>query len=319
MLGRSVLFAVGIAVSVATPPASAQQWPVRPVTIIHPFPAGGGGDNVLRSIAQHLTEKLGQPFIVENRTGAGGLVGSAVAARAEPDGYTFILTSTGPAVLNQLLLKTVPYGTEKDFVPVILMGEAPQVIIASPKLGLKTLPDLIAYGRQSAGKLTIGHAGAGSMGHLTAALFLSRAGIEGTLVSYRGAMPVITDVIGGQIDAGVPLYQPPAKGATVLAVTSSDRVSFIPDVPTARESGLDLVAGTWLGMMAPKGTPEAVITKLNGAINAFIDSPASGKIYATNGIRPLGGSPQVMADTIRRDRDLWAPVIEKEGIKLDPQ
>lgn len=295
----------------------AQDWPARPVTFIHPFAAGGGADNVLRAIAQELAGKFGQPFAVENRTGAGGAIGSAAAAKAAPDGYTLLMTAIGPAVLNQLLFKSVAYDTDKDFTPVIMVGEIPQLIVSSPKLGFKTLADLVEFGRKNPGKLNVGHAGAGSMGHLTAALFLARAGIKGTLVSYRGAMPVVRDVLGGQIQAGVPIYIPPARNVTILAVTSAERISFLPDIPTAREGGVDLIASTWVAIMAPAGTPHDIVLKLNAAINAFIASPEGAAQYKNAGIRPLGGTPERLSEAIAHDRALWTPVIAKENIKLD--
>ena len=298
--------------------ARTQEWPTRAVTIVHPFAAGGGADVALRAIARALTEKFGQTFLVENRTGAGGANGSAYVARAAPDGYTLIMTATGPAVLNELLFKSVPYDTDKDFTPIVLVGELPQLIIASPKLGFKTLADLVEFGRKNPGKLNIGHAGAGSMGHLTAALFLARTGIQGTLVAYRGAAPVVLDVISGQIQAGVPIYIPPARNATILAVTSDRRIPFLPNIPTARESGVDLTASTWIAFMAPAGLSKDIVAKLNAAINEYLESPQGIEQFTKVGIRALGGTPERLAEVIKHDRALWAPVIAKENIKLDP-
>jgi tripartite-type tricarboxylate transporter receptor subunit TctC len=271
----------------------------------------------LRATNKALSEKFGQPFIVENRPGAGGTVGSAYVAKAPPDGYTLLFTAVGPAVLNQLLFKSVPYDTEKDFVPVILLGEIPQLIVSSPKLGFKTLKELVDFGRNNPGKLNIGHAGAGSMGHLTGALFLARTGIQGALVGYRGAAPVVMDVLSGQIQAGVPIYIPPARNVTMLAVTSAQRISFLPDVPTAREGGVDLVASTWVAIMAPAGTPHDIVVKLNAAINQYLATPDAVEQFEKAGIRPLGGTPEQLADAIKQDRALWAPVIAKENIKVD--
>jgi len=269
---HSILLAVLIVLA-AFSKAHADDWPTRPVTIVNLFAVGGNGDFAARAIAKSLTEKFGQTFIVENRVAGGGTAGSVYVAKSQPDGYTLLMTAIGPAVLNQLLLKSVPYDTEKDFAPVILVGEIPQLIVSSPQLGFKTLQDLIAYGRENLGKLNIGHAGAGSMGHLTGALFLARAGIKGTLVAYRGAAPVIVDVLSGAIQAGVPIYIPPARNVTMLAVTSAQRISFLPDIPTARESGLDLIASTWIAILAPAGLPQDIVEKLNAAINAFLSSP----------------------------------------------
>jgi tripartite-type tricarboxylate transporter receptor subunit TctC len=311
-----VFFAVAAFAAISS--AQGADWPTRPVTIINIFAAGGNGDFAARAIAKALTDKLGQPFNVEDRAGAGGTIGSVYVARAAPDGYTLLNTAIGPAVLNQLLFKSVPYDTEKDFTPIVLVGEIPQVIVSSPKLGFKTLQDLVEFGRRNPGKLNIGHAGAGSMGHLTSALFLARTGIQGTLVGYRGAVPVVMDVLSGQIQAGVPIYIPPVENVTILAVTSDQRISFLPDIPTARESGTDLIASTWVALMGPAGLPQDIVLKLNTAINQFLASPEGIEQFAQAGIRPLGGTPEHLAQVIKQDRATWAPVIAKENIRLDP-
>jgi tripartite-type tricarboxylate transporter receptor subunit TctC len=294
----------------------AQDWPSRPVSIVNLFGAGGSGDFASRAAAKALSDKLGQPFVVENRPGAGGMVGSAFVAKAKPDGYTLLMTATGPAVLNQLLFKSVPYDTDRDFAPVILVGELPQVIVAGPQF--KTLKDLIEYGRANPGKLNIGHAGAGSTGHLAAALLMARSGVQATYVGYRSANAVVADVLSGQIQAGVPLYVPSVNTVNVLAVTSEQRVSFLPNIPTAREAGSDLVASTWVGLLAPAGTPEDIITKVNTTVDAYIKSSEGIDTFAKANIRTLGGSAAHFAQTIRQDRALWAPIIAKENIQLEP-
>jgi tripartite-type tricarboxylate transporter receptor subunit TctC len=220
--------------------------------------------------------------------------------------------------LNQLLFNAVTYNTETDFTPVILVGELPQLIISSPYLGFKKLQDLIDFGKNNPGKLNIGHAGAGSTGHLIAALFLTRTGIQATLVGYHGASPVITDVLSGHIQAGVPVYLPAVRSVTVLAVTSEQRIDFLPDIPTARESGTDLIASTWIAIMAPAGLPKGIVAKLNATIDHFLKSEEGQRQFANAGIRPLGGAPERLADVIEHDRQTWAPIIAKENIKLDP-
>lgn len=311
------LIALAIAGLGTSDPAQSADWPTRPVTIVHPFGIGGI-DALVRSMAKALADKFGQPFIVENRPGAGGAIGSDYVAKAEPDGHTLLLTAVGPAVLSRLLSKSIPYDTEKDFTPVVMVFEVPQVIVSDPKLGFKTLQDLVEFGRSNPGKLTIGHGGAGSMGHLISALFLSRTGIQGTLVGYRGSGPVVMDVLSGAIQAGVPIYIPPVKNVTILAVASAQRVSFLPDVPTAQESGVNLVAGTWQAIMAPVGVPRDIVVKLNIAINEFIASPEGIRQFTAGGMRPLGGTPEQLAEVIRQDRAMWAPIIAKENIKADP-
>jgi tripartite-type tricarboxylate transporter receptor subunit TctC len=298
-------------------PAQAQDWPARAVTIVVPFSAGGA-DIVLRGLGKFLSDKFGQPFIVENRPGAGGGVGSDYVAKSAPDGYTVLLTAIGPAILNQLLSKSIPYDTDKDFTPIILFGELPQLIVSSPSLGFKSLGELVAYGRANPGKLNIGHSGAGSMGHLIGALFLSRTGIQGTLVSYRGVGPMVIDLLSGVIQAGVPVYIPQVKNVTILAIAGAQRVAFLPGVPTAHESGVDVSASTWFAIMGPAGMSPGVVAKLNEAINQFLTSSEGAQACLVGGIRPIGGKPEHLSTTIRQDRALWAPVIAKEKITLDP-
>jgi tripartite-type tricarboxylate transporter receptor subunit TctC len=295
---------------------TAQDWPSRPVSIVNLFGAGGSGDFASRAVAKALSDKFGQPFVVDNRPGAGGSVGSAFVAKSKPDGYTLLMTATGPAVLNQLLFRSVPYDTDRDFAPVILVGELPQVIVAGPQF--KTLKDLIEFGRANPGKLNIGHAGAGSTGHLAAALLAARSGIQATFVGYRSANAVVADVLSGQIQAGVPIYVPSVNTVNALAVTSEQRVSFLPNIPTAREAGSELVASTWVGLLAPAGTPENIIARINTTVDEFIRSREGIDTFAKANIRTLGGNAAHFAQTIRQDRALWAPVIAKENIQLEP-
>jgi tripartite-type tricarboxylate transporter receptor subunit TctC len=307
-----------VAMLAVLPHGQAQDWPARPVTIVNLFAAGGNGDFASRTVAKALSEKFGQPFIVDNKAGAGGTIGSVYVAKETPDGYTLLMTAIGPAVLNQLLFKSVPYNTDTDFTPVILVGEIPQLIVSNPQLGFKKLQDLVDFGKNNPGKLNIGHAGAGSMGHLTAALFLARTGVQATLVGYRGASPVIMDVLSGQIHAGVPVYIPAVSSVTVLAVTSEQRIGFLPDIPTAREGGTDLIASTWIAIMGPAGLPKGMVAKLNTAIDQFLKSEEGIQQFAKAGIRPFGGTPDRVAEVIKGDREKWAPIIAKENIKLDP-
>jgi tripartite-type tricarboxylate transporter receptor subunit TctC len=308
-------FAIAALAAIASD-GMAQDWPSRPVSIVNLFGAGGSGDFASRAAAKALSDKLGQPFVVDNRPGAGGSVGTVFVAQSKPDGYTLLMTATGPAVLNQLLFKSARYDTERDFAPVILVGELPQVIVAGPQF--KSLKDLIEFGRANPGKLNIGHAGAGSTGHLAAALLMARSGVQATYVGYRSANAVVADVLSGQIQAGVPLYVPSVNTVNVLAVTSEQRVSFLPNIPTAREAGSDLVASTWVGLLAPAGTPEDIITKVNATVDAYIRSPEGIDTFAKANIRTLGGSAAHFAQTIRQDRALWAPIIAKENIQLEP-
>jgi tripartite-type tricarboxylate transporter receptor subunit TctC len=311
-----LLFILGVAAP-ASVSAQEREWPSRPVAIVNLFGAGGNGDVASRAVAQALTNKFGQSFIVENRPGGGGVVGSTFVAKAQPDGYTLITTAIGPAVLNQLLFKSIPYDTERDFTPIIMLGEVPNVIVSSPQLGFKTLQDLVAYGKSNPAGLNIGHSGAGSMGHLTAALFAAKAGVKATFVAYRSPAAVVTDVLGGQIQAGVPTFIPAVQSVTALAVTGNQRLGFQPNIPTIRESGFDVVAITWIAILAPAGLPDKIRDQINAAINDYLKSDEGRQAFAKLNVLTIGGTPEQLAQTIKRDRELWAPIIAKENIQLD--
>jgi tripartite-type tricarboxylate transporter receptor subunit TctC len=316
---RRWLFSLFIlSATVQASPAQERDWPSRPVTIVNLFGAGGAGDVASRAVAQALSDKFGQSFVVENRPGGGGVVGTSYVAKSKPDGYTLITTAIGPAVLNQLLFKSVPYDTDRDFTPVIMLGEVPNVIVASPQLGFKTLSDLVAYGKNNPAGLTIGHAGVGSMGHLTAALFAAKAGLKATYVAYRSPNAVVTDVLSGQIQAGVPTFIPAVQSVTALAVTGDRRLEFQPDIPTIRESGLDVVAVTWIAILAPAGLPDKIRGQINAAINDYLKSDQGRQTFARINVRAIGGTPEELAQTIKRDRELWTPIIAKENIQLEP-
>lgn len=317
-LFKTALNALALAALATLGPAQAAEWPNRPITVVNLFAAGGLTDVSARAVARALTERLGQSAVVETRSGAGGTVGTVYVANAPADGYTLLTTATGPAVLNQLLSKNPHYNTERDFTPVVLIGEVPQVIVCDPKLGFKSLQDLIEFGRKNPGKLSIGHSGIGSTGHLTATLFLARTGIQATLVSYRGGVPLLMDVLSGHIQAGVPTYSPQAQQVTMLAVTSEQRISFLPNVPTAREGGVELIASTWAALLAPAKTPRDVVLKINKAANEFLATDEAKQLFTQAGIRPLGGTPEQLAEVIKKESAQWAPIVTKENIKLDP-
>jgi tripartite-type tricarboxylate transporter receptor subunit TctC len=255
--------------------------------------------------------------VVENRPGAGGVVGMTYVAKAKPDGYTLVTTAIGPAALNQLLFKSVPYDTDRDFTPVIMLGEVPNVIVSSPKLGFKTLSDLAAYGKSNPGGLNFGHSGVGSMGHLAAALFAAKAGVKAAYIAYRSPSAVVTDVLSGQIQAGTPTFIPAVETVTALAVTGEQRLEFQPNIPTVRESGFDVVAVTWIAILAPAGLPDKVRDRLNAAIDGYLKSEEGRQTFAKMNVRALGGTPQELAQTIKKDREVWAPIIAKEHIQLE--
>jgi tripartite-type tricarboxylate transporter receptor subunit TctC len=286
--------------------------------MVVPFPAGGNVDVAARLFAKELTDKLGQQVVVENKPGAGGGIGSAQVAKAAPDGYTLLLTATGPAVFNKLLYKSIPYDPDTEFTPIVITNDVPQVLVVDPKLPVRTLADLQAYAKQKPGGITIGHAGPGTTGHLATLLLLAQTKIEAVQVSYRGAAPLVSDVLGGQIEAGFPAYVSQVATVRSLGVTSEQRLDFLPDVPTIRESGVaDVVATTWNALVGPAGLPRPIVQKLNRIVNAFLATPAARDQLNALGARALGGTPEQAADTMARDKAKWEPIIRAADIKLD--
>ena len=298
--------------------AQGAEWPTKPVTIVQSFAPGATADTILRAAAKVLTEKYGQPFTIEYHPGAGGAVGAQYAAKAAPDGYTLMFSTAGPIALNPMISKSIGYDTDRDFTPVIVLGELPQMIVSDPKLGFKSLQDLIEFGRKYPEKINMGHSGAGTLSHLASIVFFARTGLKGGLIGYRGAVPMVTDVMSGAISSALTIYVSQVVNVSILAVVSEERVTYLPDVPTARESGIDLVAPSWMGILAPIGTPPDIVARLNTSINEFIVSPEGQQQFTRGGMRPIGGPPEKMTELIKRERTTWGPIIARENIKADP-
>jgi tripartite-type tricarboxylate transporter receptor subunit TctC len=290
--------------------ADAQSWPSRSITLVAAFPPNTTTDYGARTIAQELSKALGYPVIVETKAGGGGVVASQSVAKAPPDGYTLLMTTIGPAVLRPLLEQGLAYDPVADFTPIILVGYAPNVIVAGTQSRFASIRDVVAYAKQNPGKLTIGHPGIGTMGHLVALLFCAEAGIEANLISYQGAPAILTDVAGGHIDIGAIAYGVGANAVKTLAITTRERVDFLPDVPTMGEVDYPNVVGTtWSAIYAPARLSPAIVGKLNATINAFIESPDTRKHFATVGYRVLGGPPLRLAEQMAEDHAKWSKVI----------
>jgi tripartite-type tricarboxylate transporter receptor subunit TctC len=297
--------------------AEADGWPSRPITIVVPYAAGGNVDIAARLFAKALSEKLGQSVIIEDKPGAGGIVGSVTVANATPDGYTLLLTAAGPGALNKLLYKSLPYDADTQFTPIVVTNDVPQVVVIDPKLPVANLNELVAYSKQKK-SVSIGHAGPGTMGQLAALLLVAQTKMNAVLVSYRGSAPLITDLLGGQIEAGVPAYIPEVNTVKAIAVTTESRVSFLPQVPTTRESGIaDVEAATWNALLGPAGLPPEIVDKLNASVNAYLKTEAAQQDLARLGARPIGGSPADVTKLIADERAKWAPIIQSAHISLD--
>ncbi len=297
--------------------ASAEDWPTRPVTMIVPYAPGGNIDQAARLFARELSEKLGQQFIIESKGGAGGSIGASQVAKSKPDGYTLLVTANGPSVLNKMLYASLPYDPETDFTPIALISDVPQVFAVNAKSPVSDLKGLVAFAKEKKEGLTIGHPGVGTGAHLTAIWFANLAGITAVPVAYRGAQPLVTAVIGGEIDAGLPAYIPQVHAAKILAVTSEERVDFLPGVPTVRESGVANVAsGTFTALAAPAGTPPEIVTRMNRILDAYLKTEEAKKQFALIGAKTLGGPPERLTERMNREKVLWAPLVKSADIKL---
>jgi tripartite-type tricarboxylate transporter receptor subunit TctC len=293
------------------------------VKIIVPTVAGGTVDVITRLIANDLSLRLGASFVVDNRSGAGNTLGSREAARADPDGYTLLMSSASGQVISPLVYKTVDYDPIRSFAPIGLVAEGSIILVVNPSLPFKSVPDLVARAKASAGKLDYGSAGTGTVPHLTGELFKSAAGIDLVHVPYRGGALSIADVIAGNVqmtfEASSPLLPHIRDGRLrALAVTSKARIPDLPDVPTAAESGYpDLVVTTWTGLFAPAGTDPAIIGKLNGALNDGLRSPALQAALARVGNLPMGGPPVLLAHMIVAEKEKWAPIVRALNLKAE--
>ncbi|HLL27663.1 MAG TPA: tripartite tricarboxylate transporter substrate binding protein [Xanthobacteraceae bacterium] len=317
----AALFAV-IALLAATAPARAQTYPARSVTVIIPFPAGGSADTLARLIGQYLTERLGQSFVVENKPGAGGNLGTDFVAKANSDGYTLLLTPSSIAIAPSLYAK-LPFDPIKDFVPVTLIGSIPMVVVVNPDFPAKTIQELIALAKAKPGEITYASAGNGSTNHLAVELFKSMTGTDMLHIPYRGNPLAIVDVIAGRVPVffdfvltGLPHIREGKVRA--LAVTGLHRSPVLPDVPTVAESGVpNFEASTWFAVYAPAGTKPEIVAKLNTEILAVLAMPAIRERLAGLGVDLIAQGPDALAALTKSDLEKWGPIVKKAGVKLD--
>jgi tripartite-type tricarboxylate transporter receptor subunit TctC len=297
----------------------ADKYPERPIKIIVPFPPGGSVDIVARLIGQKLTEAWSQTVLVENRAGAATMIGTEAAAKANPDGYTLVVVVSNHAT-NPSLHKTMPYDALESFEFISLVAQAPVAIYSNPQFAPADLKELIAYAREKPGKLNFGSAGPGSMTHLAAEMLKLKAGIEMTHVVYRGGTPAMNDAMGGQIPmtfATVPQALSQYKGGQLkaLGVTSEKRYASIPEVPTFKEQGVDLVATEWYALIAPAKTPKPIVEKLNAEVRRIAAIPDLGDRLP--GMELISSTPEEAKDFVRSEIARWAPVIKKLGLEED--
>jgi tripartite-type tricarboxylate transporter receptor subunit TctC len=301
---------------------SAHAYPSRPVRVVVPFAPGGPNDIIVRLVAQRLAESLGQPFLVENRAGAGGNIGTDYVAKSAPDGYTLLSVGPGSLIINPLMGK-VPYDTQRDFAPVTLMARAPNALVAHPSLPASSVRELIALARARPGEINYGSGGNGSTPHLSAALFAAMAGVALTHVPYKGTAPATADLIGGQVQIaflGIPAVLPHLKSGKlrVLAVTGLSRSPELPDVPTVDESGVPgYEVSPWYGLLAPSGTPRGIVARLATETTSVVRAAQTKEKLAAQGAEAVGGTPEEYAGVIRADAATWARVIEHTGLRGD--
>ncbi|MEJ8837857.1 Bug family tripartite tricarboxylate transporter substrate binding protein [Ramlibacter sp. AN1133] len=301
---------------------SAQTWPSGPIKLIVPFPAGGSVDMVARAVGKHLGDALHQPVVVDNRAGASGNIGAETAAKSPADGQTFFVTSSGVLAANQFLYKRTGFDTQKDFAPVIQLVIQPHILLVHPSVQAKNLQELVAVAKAQPGKVTVGNAGVGTGQDIAARQFSSMTGVNVLHVPYKGGAPALNDLLGGQIQAmfetsptALPYARDSKQQLRAIAITSAKRSPLLPNVPTVAEAGIPgFESVTWIGMVAPAGTPKAVIDRVNAELNKALKGDM-GKQFAEIALDPAGGTPQAMADAIRRDSAEYGRILKAAGVE----
>jgi tripartite-type tricarboxylate transporter receptor subunit TctC len=303
--------------------AAAQDYPTKPITMIVPFPAGGGVDVIGRIVGEKLSAAVGQPVIIDNRAGAAGVIGTRVATRAAPDGYTLVMATSGSIAINPNLYVNPGYQTLKDLAPIGLISTTPIVLMAHPSSPEQTLADIIATAKRDPSKINIGTPPPGTSANLGAELLKSLAGIDYTIVTYRGTGPLTTDLLGGHVKLGLNVLAPAMsnlKGGTLkaVAVLSPKRSSHLPDVATSAEAGLPgFESGLNYGLLAPAGTPWPIIERINRELRVLIDLPDVRARIAADGGDPMPSSPEEYAADIEREDAKWGTLIRKLGLKVE--
>jgi tripartite-type tricarboxylate transporter receptor subunit TctC len=316
-----ILFAALAALGIAlAQPAAAQPYPNRPVKIIVPTPAGGPVDVMARILANALPPFLGQNVIVENRAGAGNTLGSKAAAAADPDGYTLLVSAASGLIMSPMVYKNAGYD-ENSFAPIALIAETPQVLVANPSAPFNSVAELVSHAKANPGKVNYSTGGAGTLPHLTAELFKQLSGTDIVHVPYKGGAPALTDVVAGQVPMtfdtlGTSLQFIRESKLKALAVSNPTRLAELPNVPAMPEVGYDAInSGAWVALLAPLGTPPAILTRLNQAANAALQSPQMKEALTRLSAQPRGGTPEDLARHMKAEHDKWGPIVAKLGLK----
>ena len=300
----------------------AQAYPAKPVRVVVAFTPGGTTDILTRLVSQQLSERLKQPFVIDNKPGAGGNIGTEFVVRSAPDGYTVIVNSVGPIAVNPTLYSKLGYNPLTDLVPIVQIADVPNVLVVHPSVSANTVEELIAYAKANPGKLNFASTGVGTSSHLSGFMLGKRAGFEATHVAYKGA-DAVRDLLAGRIHfmfATIPSVIPHIQAGKLrpIAVSSAKRSRSMPEVPTIAEKGFPgFEAGSWFGFFAPKGTPEAVISVLNKAVNDVIAMPAIEQQMIREGADPVGGSPAQFAQFVQREYEKWKAIVLASGARAE--
>ncbi len=302
--------------------AQAQNWPDKAVTLVVPFTAGTTSDVIARSFGDYLAAKIGKPVVIDNKGGAGGNIGGAAAAKAAPDGYTFLFSTTGPAATNKLMYKEMSFDPQKDLAPMGLIGKSPIIIAARPNLPAATMQEFIAAAKKPDANFSVGYPGNGTLGHVTGALLQVTIGAKFAETQHRGSASIINDLMGGHLDLGMDsmaAYVPQVEAGKLkaLAVASAKRWPKLPNVPTVSESGIPgFEASVWYAVLAPKGVSDDITQKMNGYVNAYIAEEKTRTLFTELGIETGGGTPAELTAFIEAELKKWAPVIKAAGIQF---
>lgn len=303
-------------------PVLAQAWPAKPIKVIVPYPPGGGNDIVVRTLANRLTESLGQPVLVENKPGGGTLIGAEAAAKSPPDGYTIFLGTIATLSINPSLFKQLPYNPAKDFTPVSQIVNYPLVLIANPSVPTTSVKELLALAKAKPGQMSYASFGNGSSPHLGTELLKTMTGVDIVHVPYKGGAPALADLLGGQV-AMMFVDLPPALShirsgkVRAIAVSPLQRTALMPEVPTVAETVPGFGFSSWAGLLVPAGTPAEIVNRLHAEIARILNLPEVKQQLTGLGAEPVGSTPQQFAELIRSETAKWSRVVKDSGAKVD--
>jgi tripartite-type tricarboxylate transporter receptor subunit TctC len=307
----------------ASPVALAQSYPTKPIRLVVPFPPGGSLDVVARAIGQKLSEAWGQPVVIDNRPGAGGNIGADLVAKSAPDGYTILEGALSTHAVNVSLYSKMPYDPVRDFAPITLVAVTPNVLVVNPSVPVNSVKELIAYAKANPGKLSFGSGSNGSAGHLAGELFKIEAGVDMVHVPYKGGAPAMQDLLAGQTqlmfdNLANSMQQVRAGKLKALAVTTAQRSTLVPELPTLSEAGLPgFDISTWWGFMAPAGTPKEIIAKWNAEVTRILETPEMKAFFAQQGAEARPTSPEAFGEMIRGEITKYAKIVKASGAKVD--